>query len=266
MASPVRFRTCKIKTLTIFIACLLNIAAGGISAQSVQAGGTGQRVPVLVELFTSEGCSDCPPADALLADIDGKQPVPGVEAIVLSEHVTYWNHLGWRDPFSMDAMTQRQADYVHQFGLDSAYTPQMVVDGRTQFVGSDGRSLIAALSKAAAVPKMNLTIGNARWVRGSVNFTLRGENIAAAKLIAVVAADATRSEVARGENAGRTLHHTAVVRAMKEMTGREADGRSLSLSGVSAQQPGSTDGKMRLVVFAVDRGTGGVIAAAEQKL
>jgi len=134
-----------------------------------------RRTPVLVELFTSEGCSDCPPADALLAELDAKQFAPGAEAIVMSEHVTYWNHLGWRDPFSLDTMTQRQEAYVRRFGLDSAYTPQAVVDGATQFVGSDGRAMLAAVSKAAAKPKMSLTIENARWDHGTVRFAVRAE-------------------------------------------------------------------------------------------
>ena len=259
-STPITSTRSHIKLL-ISAVCWLSPLCG--LAQSSQ---TPQRVPVLVELFTSEGCSDCPPADALLAELDARQLVPGAEAIVLSEHVTYWNHLGWRDPFSLDTMTQRQEAYVRRFGLDSAYTPQAVVDGTTQFVGSDGRAMLAAIGKAATKPKMTLTIENARWDHATVRFAVRGEIARGTKLIAVVAANATHSEVARGENAGRTLHHTAVVRALKEMDAGAADGRPLSLDASSAQLAGKGDGEMRLVVFATDGSAGRVTAVAEQAL
>jgi len=264
MASPFLNRDRRI--LALLVLCLWSISALPGAAQSQAANEKPHRVPVLVELFTSEGCSDCPPADALLAELDAKQFVPGAEAVVLSEHVTYWDRLGWRDPFSLDAMTERQEAYVRRFALDSAYTPQAVVDGTSQFVGSDGRALLAAVSKAAAKPKMSLAIENASWDHGTIRFAVRGEKADGSRLVVVLASNATHSEVARGENAGRTLHHTAVVRAMKEMDGRAADGRPLTLDAGNAQREGKTDGEMRLVVFATDSRTGRVIAAAEQML
>src|ERR1700733_11174064 len=103
-----------------------------------------QPTPVLVELFMSEGCSDCPPADALLQRLDETQFVSGAFAIVLSEHVTYWNHLGWRDPFSFDDMDFRQKEYGERFNLESIYTPQAVIDGTTQLVGNNAAGVTDA--------------------------------------------------------------------------------------------------------------------------
>src|SRR3954452_17804240 len=110
------------------------------------------RIPVLVELFTSEGCSSCPPADTLLGVLDEKQPIPGAEVIVVSEHVDYWNYIGWTDPFSSAVYSRRQQEYGRRLGLESVYTPQMVVDGQFQFVGSDERLATAAITRSARVP------------------------------------------------------------------------------------------------------------------
>ena len=236
------------------------------SAQSSASDGAAKAVPVLVELFTSEGCSDCPPADKLLAELDAKQFVRGADAIVLSEHVTYWNHLGWRDPFSLDEATQRQEEYVRRFGLDSAYTPQMVVDGTSQFVGSDRGRLQQAIGNAAARPKVSLTIADARWEHGSVRFAIRGDKVSGAKLIAVLAADATHSEVKRGENAGRTLHHTAVARTLKIFGSDVLDGRPLVLSAGPLGATNEAGGPVRLVIFLADSRSGQVRGVSEQVL
>ncbi len=242
------------------------LAAGscalGASAQA--AGGT--RVPVLVELFTSEGCSDCPPADKLLEELDTKQFVPGAQAIVLSEHVTYWNHQGWTDPFSMPEIDDRQKEYGDRFHLDSIYTPQAVVDGTAQMVGNNGPELARAVEAAAKTAKEQLTIAESRWESGAVVFSVKGAVDAKARLFGVLAADATQSEVARGENAGRTLHHIAVVRVMKDFGSSSADGRPLRLSGGALAHGKDASGPVRLVVFAVDRKTGHVVSVAEQTI
>jgi hypothetical protein len=163
-------------------------------------------------------------------------------------------------------MTQRQEQYVRHFGLDSSYTPQMVVDGSEQFVGGNARALVAAVAKEVKTPKQSLAIAAAKWDNGTAQFSLHADAPANAKLIVVLAADATHSEVARGENAGRTLHHIAVVRVMKEFGADAADGRDLKLAGGPLAQKNEANGPARLVVFLVDRKTGRVLGAAEQTL
>jgi hypothetical protein len=241
--------------ISLLTGVLADLASGQPSQESNVAASPGASQPVLVELFTSEGCSDCPPADELLGWLDATQPVPGAQAIVLSEHVTYWNHLGWRDPFSLDAIDERQQQYVARFRLDSSYTPQMVVDGAVQFVGNNPTKLGAAVASAAATPKAKIEIEDAHLIGGALSFSVRGDNNSGATLFAAVAQNATRSEVDRGENAGRTLHHVAVVRTMKDFGSKATDGRLLRLSGFTPSGAGKTEGPLRLVVFLADRKT-----------
>src|SRR5690349_21126792 len=143
----------------------------------------GESAPVLVELFTSEGCSSCPPADQVLTNLMDKQPVAGAEIITLSEHVDYWNSLGWNDPYSTATSTQRQRDYAEVFGEDSVYTPQMVVDGKTQFVGSDADKARESIARAAAVAKASVHISRTNSMTsdkpGDVSVQIRIDNLAA---------------------------------------------------------------------------------------
>src|ERR1700712_4594988 len=121
-----------------------------LDAETLKPAGGAKPAVVLVELFTSEGCSSCPPADALLRQIDHTQTSAGQLIVGISEHVTYWNSLGWSDPFSSSTYTDRQNAYGQRFNLDSVYTPQMVVNGSDQFVGSDKASLIRAIQRQSA--------------------------------------------------------------------------------------------------------------------
>lgn len=170
----------------------------------------GERLTV-VELFTSEGCSSCPPADALLAELAGRP-----EVLALSFHVDYWDRLGWKDPFSSPAATERQQRYADLLGLATVYTPQIVVDGKWQAVGSNRaevqRAIDAARRNPGAVPvALAVDRGRARIELGPA-----GERAAAAVLL--IGFDRRQvSAVARGENSGRTLAHVDVVRSIEQV-------------------------------------------------
>jgi hypothetical protein len=190
-----------------------------VSATSGPVGDSTPRTPVLVELFTSEGCSSCPPADVLLERLDRSQPVRGAELIVLSEHVDYWNDIGWKDPYSSHEYSERQSAYAEHFGLRSIYTPQMVVDGNVELVGSDERRAVQAIENAKKAEKIPVSLSSVHF---EANNTIAlhvetGPFIApitaqSANLLLAIADESDESRVSRGENAGRTLRHVAVLR------------------------------------------------------
>ena len=180
------------------------------------------RAPVIVELFTSEGCSSCPSADALLAKLKRDQPVGGAEVIALSEHVDYWNSRAWADPYSAAAFSARQEAYRKNLRLDSVYTPQMIVDGHAEFVGSDDDRAASAIAQAAKTAKTNVDLtggikDNSLLLRikiASVTGLAAGEK---ADTMLAITEDNLHSQVAGGENSGRRLNHAAVVRELKNL-------------------------------------------------
>ena len=241
-------------------------ARSGAAANDAQ---TGSRRPVLVELFTSEGCSSCPPADGLLAKLDELQPVQGAQVIVLSEHVTYWDHEGWRDPYSLDSVTDRQNGYKFKFGLSDVYTPQAVVDGTTQVLGSDGNKLLQTIQEAAAQPKAELAISVATWTGDGIKFKVHQAGASATKsrtaLEAVLAEDVTVTAVKSGENAGKTLRNVAVVRELKEI-GPGVDGDGEFSMRMPADETKGASGPLRLIVFLTDKHSGRVLGVQEQAI
>jgi hypothetical protein len=194
-----------------------------VSAEPSRIGDATPRNPVLVELFTSEGCSDCPPADALLGKLDRSQPVRNAQLVVLSEHVDYWNDIGWKDPYSSHEFSVRQGDYAHRFRLDGPYTPQMVVDGEAQFVGSDERRAIEAIGDAAKAEKVPVNLSSIHLEGSTLAVRVESGPLASqassgsAKVLVALADDSDETKVSRGENAGRILTHVAVVRILTQV-------------------------------------------------
>jgi len=260
--SGVGFLRSRVTRLAI-VASLAALSAGcGSLLQGVHAAGPEAKRLVLVELFTSEGCSSCPPADALLESLDRDQNIPGARVVVLSEHVDYWNYEGWRDPFSSREVTARQEAYVASLSQDSAYTPEAVVDGARGLTGSDRRGLVSAIEQAAQQPKAALAIANPASSGGVVTADLTAAALPAADLYAVLADDHDESSVSRGENSGRHLTHVAVTRVIEKL-GALNDGFS---GPIRIGLPINDTARMRLVVFAQERKTGHILGVAEASL
>lgn len=258
-----------IKTVAILaLACFLTT---GYS----HAADTHAATPVLVELFTSEGCSSCPPADAWLERMDAAQPLPGAQLIVLSEHVDYWNHDGWKDPYSSSLVTQRQSDYVRALGLQTPYTPQVVVDGAADLHLTDEQQMEQTLQQAAASPKVSVRIASATidpanptLLRAHVEVggDSAGQNadIHSADIYEAIAMNHAESQVLRGENGGKHLTHVAVVEQMTKI-GKLEKGKIFSRDVEIKLKPGTDPKNVRLIVFAQKSGPGKVLGAALRK-
>ena len=226
----------------------------------------GAAVPVLVELFTAEGCSSCPPADTLLEKMIEQQPAAGAEIVALGEHVDYWDRLGWKDRFSSAALTSRQQKYAERSRGGDIYTPQMVVDGQDAFVGSDLAAARRAIERAIAAPhgvvRLALDLPESNVVR--VAATVSGLPPASpgdrADLLVAVTEDHLRTDVKRGENQGRTLTHAAVVRELRTVT--EAVGSSSSAEARIKLASDWQRPHLKVVAFVQERGSRRVLATA----
>jgi hypothetical protein len=201
--------------LTLAITC----QAGSSQKAAGTAGSASVRVPVVLELFTSEGCSSCPPADALLARLAEQQPVVGAEIIALEEHVDYWDHEGWIDPFSSAQWTQRQQVYASGFANHGVYTPELVVDGRSGFVGSHQSDAYQAIAIAVAQPRTDISVSLLKSdkreherVKVEVGKLQGAQQNDVAEVWLAITETALHSSVTGGENAGHDLHHAPVMR------------------------------------------------------
>lgn len=217
------------------------------------------ETPVVVELFTSEGCSSCPPADRLLRELHRKQPVRGVEIIVLSEHVDYWNRLGWVDPFSDKQFSRRQDWYSTRWPL-RLYTPQAVIDGEVERVGSEAGLILEAVR---TLSKRKKGLAHVRIVDGKAAVRISDlPRSQGADVLLAVLEDGLETEVLRGENKGRTLAHTAVVRQLRTVGEVEPGGTEWAADVPIMLEPGWAEENLRLAVLVQERGSRRIIGAA----
>lgn len=257
-----RARPNPIAGLIVFLAatCLVAIASTAPSTDTSSPG-----TPVLVELFTSEGCSSCPPAEAVVQGMDSQQPVPGARLIVLSEHVDYFDHEGWKDPYSSHSLTERQTDYVRNLRLGEPSTPQIIIDGSTVMLG-DSEQIQKELADAATAPKVTVRIGSVLVDPASLHAHIEvgGATDKHAQIFAALALDHAESHVLRGENAGKLLTHVAVVEYIKKV-GDLGKGRDFSQDVQLKLKAGMDPKNLRLVVFVQEPGPGRVLGAAERR-
>lgn len=224
-----------------------------------------RKKTVLVELFTSEGCSSCPPADRNLIYLNDKQPFSDAEVITLSMHVDYWNRLGWTDRFSSAQFSERQRFYSDALETDGAYTPQMVVDGKTEFVGGNLNSAREAITEALDAEK-----GDVQLTAADNKLQVKIENLtehSAANVFLAIAEDNLSTAVGSGENGGRTLNHSSVVRELKSI-GRVGSGdKSFSIETAFSLKSQWKKQNLKLVVFVQETGkTSQIIGVGQIKL
>lgn len=205
------------------VLCVLAFAAG-MSASARAQDLPRATAPTVVELFTSQGCSSCPPADSLLYDLAGRDDV-----VAISWHVNYWDYIGWADPFATDWSTNRQRAYRGKLGRNYVYTPQMVIDGRHDVVGSRRRDVTHMIDTSREVASERIGFGLVHdAATGELVISLPGQHLDGPLEIWLVGYSGVHeTRVSRGENRGATLRNTHVARTMDRLGNWDGTGRTL---------------------------------------
>lgn len=209
---------------------------------------------VVVELFTSQGCSSCPPADALLGELAQRPDV-----VALAFHVDYWDYIGWKDPFASPATTARQRQYAGTLGLRIVYTPQMVVDGRIDVVGSYRREVESAIETSAARPKLAVRIED-DGQGGHRAVIPAGDSGEEATIWLAILDSQQETKVGRGENGGRTLREFNIVREWRQIGTWNGSAVTLPLD------PAAGEDRNACAVIVQSGATGPILGAALIKL
>ena len=248
------------------VALLITLTGVASIVGYARAATSDTKKPVLIELFTSEGCSSCPPADRLLQSLDEKQPFAGAELVVLSEHVDYWNGDGWVDPYSSRLFSERQRMYAEQFDLDSVYTPEAVVDGQRETVGSNAVAILDAVEQVTRDQKVSLTVSNPVRDGNKIKIHLASGDLKnEATVYVALAENKVQSQVAGGENGGRLLTQVAVVRVLSPV-GTVKAGSSFSKDVVVPMPARIPANGMRVVAFLQDGKSRKILGATEEKI
>ena len=235
----------------IFLSLLLLTFFGCTHVQSQSA--KSEVSPIVIELFTSEGCSSCPPADDLVAKI--KKEYVNQPVYILAYHVDYWDRLGWKDTFSDAIYSKRQYNYAKWIKNSSVYTPQIIVNGTSQFVGSNAARLSSELGKTSDLQQNTISLKANKKEAGQVeiNFKLKENNKQNTLNLALVESEAT-VQVKRGENSNRTLHHVNIVRALKTVVASKSGSVFFTL-------PKDLTERYHVIAFLQNSKTGKIIAA-----
>jgi hypothetical protein len=231
------------------------------------AGPEANRTPILMELFTSEGCSSCPPVDNWAARLDQFQPVARAELILLSEHVDYWDHDGWKDPYSLALLTQRQRGYAQMLGLSDVYTPQVIVDGDVEVRPWKTDEAKASLEKAAQAQTMAMKIEGAAVAGGELTGKVQVDGSAqkhGGDVYVAVALDKTQTDVLAGENNGKKLTNVSVVQALVKI-GKVEKGKDFDGPFHVKLWADADPGNLRVVAFVQEPGLGKVLGATMTK-
>lgn len=251
-------------------ACVALLGARAFSQGAPAPADSAKRVPVVLELFTSEGCSSCPPADAFLAALAEKQPIAGAQIIAMEEHVDYWNQQGWVDPYSSPQWTSRQQAYAEGFTDHGVYTPELVIDGRGGLVGSHQNDAVRAIASAVAQPQTEISVSVRKAEKqGHAQIQvelgkLQGAQAGDTAEVWLAATEASlQTAVSGGENAGHELHHAPVLRWLHK-AGAASGNASPSFSGSADLKLDSAwkASNVRVVAFVQEKRSRRILGAA----
>jgi len=267
--------------VALFLAGCLGVVGVGTESnaqgnpQAAASSANADRKPVLVELFTAEGCSSCPPAEKLLAALMARQPAPNAEIIPLEEHVDYWDHDGWVDPFSSADWTARQQDYTVKFKENTPYTPEMVVDGDAHFNGSMGHTAVMSIEAAARQPETEITVSSGQpGSHGAEAFNVKVAGLQGdpqgdtADVWLAITESGLHSNVTAGENSGQELYHVAVMRYLHKIGVAHSGSDPVAYSGTPEVKLKSNWKRedLSVVVFVQDKKSLRVLGVASAKV